>query len=232
MFEIIPGILEKDWESIERKIELVRPFAKTIHIDILDGKFAPNTTFLDPKPFTKYKSEIFFELHMMVEEPINYLKPWAEAGIKRFIGHVEKMSDQKEFVAEGQLLGEVGLAIDGPTSINSIKVPLDDLDYILIMTVKAGFSGQTFTPEYLEKVKTLRQAIRPELRPRAQGRQIPIEVDGGINDSTIVQARNAGANRFLATSFIFKADPFSQYKILENAIMDLGWESRLGEECS
>lgn len=208
MFEIIPGILEKDWESIERKIELVRPFARTIHIDILDGKFAPNTTFLDPEPFAKYAKDIFFELHMMVEEPINYLKPWAEAGIKRFIGHVEKMSDQEEFVAQGQLLGEVGLAIDGPTSIDSIKVPLDDLDYLLIMTAKAGFSGQTFTPEYLEKVKTI----------RSQSGTIPIEVDGGINDSTIVQARNVGANRFLATSFIFKGDPFSQYKILENAI--------------
>lgn len=213
MYEIIPGILEKDWGEIERKIELVRPFAKTIHIDILDGKFAPNATFLDPKPFAKYTSEIFFELHMMVENPLVYLKPWAEAGIKRFIGHIEKMPDQKEFVAEGQLLGEVGLAIDGPTSIDSIKVSLDGLDYILIMTVKAGFSGQSFTLEYLEKVKTI----------RSQSKIIPIEVDGGLNDSTIVQARNAGANRFLATSFIYKGkDPRAQYKILENAIRDLG----------
>lgn len=204
MFEIIPGILEKEWSEIERKINLVLPFAKTIHLDLLDGKFAPNTTFLDPAPFKKYSNKVFFEVHLMVEEPINYLKPWAEAGIKRFIGHVEKMSDQAEFVAQGQLLGEVGLAIDGPTSIDSIKVPLEDLDYLLIMTIKAGFSGQSFTQEYLEKIKALRQA---------QGK-LPIEVDGGINNQTILLARDAGANRFAATSFIYKDNPEFQYQTL------------------
>ncbi|MBI2622555.1 MAG: hypothetical protein HYW64_00450 [Candidatus Levybacteria bacterium] len=127
MLEIIPGILEKDWSEIERKIELVRPFAKTIHIDILDRKFAPNTTFLDPLPFAKYTlpssgqafpssgQAPFFELHMMVEEPIQYLKPFADAGFKRFLGHIEKMSDQAEFVAQGQLLGEVGKS-KGPST--------------------------------------------------------------------------------------------------------------------
>lgn len=206
--KVIPGILDKDWSSIERKIELVQPFAKTIHIDILDGKFAPNTTFLDPVPFKKYSDKIFLEIHLMVEEPINYLKPWAEAGIKRFIGHVEKMSDQEEFVVQGQLLGEVGLAIDGPTPIDSIKVPLPDLDYLLIMTIKAGFSAQSFTPEYLEKIKVI----------RSQSATIPIEVDGGVNDQTALLARDAGANRFAATSFIYKDNPEFQYQTLVNLL--------------
>lgn len=209
MFEVIPGILEKDWLEIERKIKLVRPFAKTIHIDLLDGQFAPNTTFLDPKPFTKYASEIFFELHMMVDNPIAYLKPWAEVGFKRFIGHIEKMPDQAEFIAQGQLFGEVGLAIDGSTPISDLKVSLDALDYVLIMTIKAGFSGQAFNPEYLEKVKTIRN----------QSTTIPIEVDGGINDQTIVQAKNAGANRFATTSFIFKkGGPRNRYQILQERL--------------
>ena len=60
MFEVIPGILEKQWSEIERKIEIVKPFAKSIHIDIIDGKFAPNITFLDPTPFAKYTKDIFF----------------------------------------------------------------------------------------------------------------------------------------------------------------------------
>lgn len=211
MFEVIPGILEKDWDSIERKINLVLPFAKTIHIDILDGKFAPNTTFLDPAPFKKYSDKIFFEVHLMVEEPINYLKPWADAGVRRFIGHVEKMSNQEEFVAQGQLLGEVGLAIDGPTSIDSIKVPLSDLDYLLIMTITAGFSGQSFTVEYLEKVKAIRN----------QSVTIPIEVDGGINDQTILSARDAGVNRFAATSFIYNSqDPKVQYQTLNQLLQN------------
>lgn len=214
MLEIIPGILEKDWNEIERKIELVRPFAKTIHIDIVDGKFAQNTTFLDPLPFAKYTlpssgQAPFFELHMMVEEPIQYLKPFADAGFKRFLGHIEKMSDQAEFVAQGQLLGEVGLAIDGPTPLSAIQVPYDDLDCVLVMTIKAGFSGQSFMPEHLEKAKALRQA---------QGKQFPIEVDGGINDETIIQSRNFGTTRFISTSFLFKGDPKTQYNALKKVL--------------
>ena len=224
MYEIIPGILEKDWIEIEKKIDLVRPFAKSasnaaaaIHIDIIDGRFAPNTTFLDPKPFAKYSSEVFFEAHLMVEEPINYLKPFADAGFKRFLGHIEKMSNQAEFVVQGQLLGEVGLAVDGPTSLESIKVPLDDLDCILVMTIKAGESGQEFVPEYLDKVRTLRPAsARGE---QAQGQFLQIEVDGGINDKTIVEGCNAGATRFVANSYLFKAGNVNnQYKILEQII--------------
>lgn len=214
MYEINPGILEKDWSEIERKINLVKPFVKTIHIDVIDGKFAPNTTFLDPTPFTKYSnpstgSGLFFEAHLMVEEPTRYLKPFAAAGFKRFLGHIEKMSDQAEFVAQGQLLGEVGVAIDAPTTIDEIKVRLEDLDTILIMTVKAGEAGQVFVPECLRKVETLKQAQH----------DIQIEVDGGINDKTIVQARNVGATRFVVNSFIFNSkDPQIQYQLLERQL--------------
>lgn len=209
MYEVIPGILEQDWLEIEKKIELVRPFAKTIHLDLLDGKFAPNTTFLDPEPFKKYSSEIFFELHLMVEDPVKYLNSWAKAGFKRFIGHIEKMPDQEDFIEQGRYYGEVGLAVDGPTSLNQLKVSIDELDYLLIMTIKAGFSGQSFTLEYLEKVKTIRH----------QSSVIPIEVDGGINDQTIVQAREAGATRFAATSFIYKTgNPKTQYQILRDLL--------------
>lgn len=208
-FEILPGILEKDWDGIQRKIEIVKPFAKAIHIDILDGKFASNTTFLDPEPFKKYSQDIFFELHMMVEEPLQYLKPFADAGFKRFLGHVEKMSDQAEFVAQGQLLGEVGLAIDGDTSLDAIGVPIDDLDCLLFMSIKAGFSGQKFTQEYARKIEVLKDTT-----------WIPIEVDGGVNDTTILQARDFGATRFVSTSFLFNAEnPKSQFDILHQKLL-------------
>lgn len=212
--EIIPGILEREWAEIERKINLVKPFAKSIHIDIIDGKFAPNTTFLDPSPFAKYAKEFFFELHMMVDEPIEYLEPFADVGFRRFLGHIEKMSDQVEFIAKGQLLGEVGLAIDAETPIDSIEVPLEDLDTILIMTVKAGESGQAFVPKYLKKVEMLNQALPDQ-------HDMKIEVDGGINDKTAIKALKAGANRFVATSFIFKNEnPPNQYQLLNNCLQD------------
>jgi len=195
MFEVIPGILEKEWDSIEKKIKLVFPFARTVHIDLLDGEFAPNSTFLDPKPFKKYSDDIFLELHMMVDNPVEYLKPWADAGFKRFIGHIEKMPDQAEFVTQAKLFGEVGLALDGPTPLEELKVPLEDLDNLLFMTIEAGFSGQEFNPQYLEKIKKVRE----------KSETIPIEVDGGINDLTIVLAKNSGVTRFAATSFIYNS---------------------------
>lgn len=210
--EIIPGILEKEWAMIEKKIELVRPFARTIHIDLLDGKFAPNMTFMDPAPFAKYTKDIFFELHMMVDNPLQYLQPFADAGFKRFIGQVEKMPDLAEFVAKGQILGEVGLAIDGKTSVEAITVPYEDLDFLFVMTVNAGYSGQEFQSEYAEKVKILRaKNIYNEV-----GEPLPIEVDGGINAKTFTIAKDAGATRFVATSFLFNApDPHSQFKLLQ-----------------
>lgn len=211
--EIIPGILEKEWNEIERKIELVKPFAKTVHIDIIDGKFAQNLTFLDPAPFSKYKDQVFLELHMMIEEPINYLKPWAEAGFKRFLGHIEKMSSQEEFVAQGQLLGEVGLAIDGPTPMDQLKIPLSDLDCLLLMTIKAGFSGQEFNTEYLKKIREIPNQAKPD-----QNDKVIIEVDGGINDQNIALACSFGANRFISNSFIYSANPSEQFKKLQNKI--------------
>lgn len=214
MYEVIPGILEKEWTEIERKIELVKSFAKIIHIDIIDGKFAPNTTFLDTTPFKKYSPSAhstgsgqapFFEAHLMVEEPIQYLKPFADAGFKRFIGHIEKMSDQEEFVAQGQMLGEVGLAIDGPTPIDAIKVPYEDLDCILVYTSEhVGFSGPEFKEDRLLKIKAIRE----------KNKSLPIEVDGGINDRTILLAKNAGATRFVTTSFLFGGDPLSNFNFL------------------
>ena len=228
MFEIIPspGTENKDFSEIEKKIELVKPFVKTIHIDVCDGKFANNTTFADPDAFTEYIRQmatersgwvtedkgILFEVHLMVEEPITYIKKWAAAGFTRFIGHIEKMSSQEEFVAEAQLYGEVALALDKQSQVDAIKVSLNDLDALLVMTIQAGFSGQSFEEALLEKVKKVRLQM-PDL---------PIEVDGGINDETIQVAAAAGANRYVATSFLFGLEtPEKQYKLLEQKLQEL-----------
>src|SRR3989338_8998602 len=208
MVEIIPGVLETEWVEIEKKINIIRTFSKIIHIDIIDGKFAPVSSFFDPSPFSNFK-DISFEAHLMVEEPIRYLKPFANCGFKRFIGHVEKMSDQAEFVAEGEVLGEVGLALDSATSLDAIKVPVDDLDFVTVMTVKAGLSGQSFMQDMLGKVEDLSR-VHPDIK---------IEVDGGINDKTIVDAFKKGAKRFVATSFLFgNQNPSEQYEVLANSL--------------
>src|SRR3989344_5196398 len=121
--QVIPGILEKEWDQIETKLEQIKTFTTSAHIDITDGKFVNNKTFLDPEPFKKYSSDIFFELHMMVENPEGFIEPWGKAGFRRFLGHIEYMSSQKEFVEQAKKYGEAGIALDGPTHISRIKIP-------------------------------------------------------------------------------------------------------------
>lgn len=208
--QVIPGILESNWETIEEALEKVKTFSNTVHIDLIDGKFSKKKTFLDPQPFSTYTKELFFEAHLMTDNPIEYLEAFAKIGFKRFIGHVEKMPDVAEFVAKGQFLGEVGLALDLSTDIDNIKVPFDDLDVILLMGVTAGASGQEFMPQALEKIKALRARTN-----------IVIEVDGGVNDKNIREIKNAGTNRLVTTSFVFKnIDPIRAYKSLVTLITD------------
>lgn len=217
MYEIIPspGTNNTSFADIEAKIKQLAPFSKTIHIDVVDGEYASTKTHLDPKPFEVYTKGplahegLKFEVHLMVKNPITYLRSFADAGFYRFIGHIEHMTNQEEFVAQAQLLGEVGLAIDKQTSIDDIRVPLDDLDMLLIMTIQAGASGQKFEEELLEKVKAI----------RSKSETLPVEVDGGINDETIEAAAAAGANRFVATSFLFNLQtPQEQFTLLHHKL--------------
>ena len=210
MFEIIPspGTFIKDSHEWAHKIDLVRPFAKTIHVDVVDGIFAPNTTIAEPEWFSQFSKDFILEVHLMTDEPIQHLQKWSDAGFQRFIGQVEKMSSQAEFVAKAQLLGGAVLAIDKQTVVEAITVPFDDLDGFLVMTIQAGVSGQKFEEHLLEKVRALRGQT-----------PLPIEVDGGINDATISLAAAAGANRFVATSFLYNAEnPEEQARILQEQL--------------
>jgi ribulose-phosphate 3-epimerase len=214
MYEIIPspGTENKNWQEVEKKIRSLQSFVRTIHIDVCDGKFAPNETFADPEAFKEFIKQmatersgwvaedkgILFEVHLMVEEPINHLQKWADAGFTRFIGQVEKMASQEEFIAKAQLLGEAGLAVDGPTPLDALKVKYDDLDVVLFYTgEKAGFSGGTFNEDRLEKIKALRKI----------NEYIPVE---------------AGVNRFVTTGFLFGLEtPEKQYNLLEQKLQEI-----------
>lgn len=205
MSEIIPspGTNNENWQDISQKVEKVKSVARTLHIDIVDSAFSDKPTSLDPTPFSAYKDTFFLEVHLMVENPHQYLTSFANAGFKRFIGHVEKMENQVEFVAAGQILGEVGLYLDGPTPVEAITVPLEDLDCLGIFTArKVGLSGQSFEKEKLEKVRS----VRKQNILNNKGLPLPIEVDGGINTQTLPLAKEAGATRFVCTSALFQAD--------------------------
>ncbi|MCR4264146.1 MAG: ribulose-phosphate 3-epimerase [Candidatus Roizmanbacteria bacterium] len=200
--EVIPGIFEKDFSKIERRAKLVSPFVDWIQIDIADNKLVPNNSLLDPEPFRKLISEtnVNYELHMMIEDPFSVDQQWIDVGFKRLLFHVESFTDfsmfhkrSMDYKKQGL---EIGLAIDKQTPFDVVFPHLDKMDCILIMTIAAGFSGQRFIPELLDKVRAV----------RSRKSDLPIEVDGGINDETAKLAIAAGANRLVSTSFIFNSE--------------------------
>lgn len=202
MLEILPGILEKDPDQIEEKLNTLKEFSHVAHIDVIDGKFIDNTTSLDPRIFKKYSDEVLLEAHLMVDEPINFLEEYAKQGFKRFAGQVEKMKSQVEFVALGQILGEVGLALDIDTPLSRIEVPYEDIDYLLLLGVKAGFSNQQFDHSVIEKIR------------EASNMGIVVEVDGGIDTESIKLCLETGADRFVSTGYIFSGKPSERYQSL------------------
>jgi ribulose-phosphate 3-epimerase len=203
VIEIVPGIFEKDFQSIEKKVKLISPFVDWIHIDIADGKFVPNTSLLDPAPFKELISQSGkdFELHMMVNSPFSIAKKWIDAGFNRLIMHIESLKhvDQiKDNMTKLKDLNQdlqIGIAVDYDTDVETVFPFLEAIDSVLIMTIKAGFSGQTLIPKLLEKVAILRK----------KKYYLSIEVDGGINDETAGLAIEAGAKRLVSTSYLFKS---------------------------
>lgn len=197
MNRIVPGILEKDWEAVEKKLESLKGIAKKVQIDFIDQTFE-NRTFLDPQSFKKYSDEFFLQAHLMVEDPISHLENLSDSGFKSFVGQIEEMKSQAEFIALGQTLGEVGLAIDLETELSEIKINIVDLDILLLMAVKAGRSGQEFDDRIIEKIRNAKNLIG------SSGAKI--EIDGGISDSTIRKGVEAGADFFVASSYLFQSE--------------------------
>lgn len=196
MIDVIPGVLEKTWPPIEEKISLVAPHVSWVQVDVADNTLVPNSTFLDFQAFQAVSSRVSLEAHLMVANPEKLISPLAKAGFKRIIAHVE-CQDPREFLEQAQYEHmEVGLAIDGPTELEQLEPFLEEVDTVLVMTIEAGFSGQPFMTETLEKIRTIHENF-PDL---------PIEVDGGVNDKTGKLAADAGATRLVSTSYLFK-DP-------------------------
>jgi len=199
MIDVIPGVLEKEWAHIEERLLLVAPHVEWVQVDIADNTLVPNKTLLDfakfsPTALLRQLSHMSFEAHLMVANPEKYIRPLADAGFKRLIAHVEA-HDPRVFLEQAKYEHiEVGVAIDGPTEFEQVEPYLDQVDMVLVMTIEAGFSGQEFMVDAVEKIRTIHQNF-PDL---------PIEVDGGINNATAKIAVDAGATRLVSTSYIFK----------------------------
>jgi ribulose-phosphate 3-epimerase len=199
MIDVIPGIgiTEKTIAEVRQKVADVSQFVSWVQIDFSDGTLIPNKTVTDMGELKSLIADfpnLSFEAHLMVNNPEKYVRDLSLAGFKRLVAHVEA-NDIRLFLDEAEYESvEVGVALDGPTEFDQIEPLLDHADFILIMTVEMGESGRPFLPETVEKIKTIHENL-PDL---------PIEVDGGMNEQTAKLVKDSGATRIVTTSYIFK----------------------------
>jgi len=201
MLEIIPSILTNNPEEAKELIARCEGVVERVSIDIIDGKFAENKT-IDPSIFIDVDTDLKIDYQLMVNEPVNWVERCVRGQADRIIGHVEQMSDQLDFIGKVQETGlYVGLALDLDTPVSKIDpVILTNLDVVLIMSVKAGFGGQEFDKQVLQKIKEL-----DEIRAR-DATPFKIQDDGGITLASVYNVHKAGADEVSIGKRIFDGE--------------------------
>lgn len=201
--KIAPSILSADFGKFTAEVKrLEAAGADMVHIDVMDGHFVDNLTFgAGVVAALRPASKLFFDVHMMVEKPENYVSEFAKAGADSMSIHAEATPHIHGALQKIKQAGmKASVVINPGTSVEAITPVLAMVDMVLVMTVNPGFGGQAFLPEMMDKVRELAQIRRDKKL------SFEIEVDGGIDPRTIQLAKAAGANVFVAGSFVFKGD--------------------------
>ena len=202
MIKIAPSVLSADFLHLEKDVDTVNKYADILHFDVMDGVFVPNISFGFPviEAISK-KAEKPMDVHLMIVQPERYIERFAQAGASMISFHLNATEDPAAVLAQIKALGvKAGLVINPDIPVESLFPYLKDADFILLMSVFAGFGGQKFIEDTYERIRTLRaEMVR-------QGHIIPIEVDGGINAETIKIASNSGANVFVLGTAFFNSD--------------------------
>lgn len=212
---VAPSILAADFLHLDKDVQLVNDHADIFHLDIMDGAFVPNISFGFPVvEAIAAKAQKPLDVHLMIVEPWKYAERFAKAGASMISFHYEAALDRsRELIGDIQSMGvKAGIVINPDCPVEKIFPLLDIADFVLIMSVFAGFGGQKFIPESLDRIKAVSARIR-EI-----GRNIPIEVDGGIGPDNAGELADAGASILVAGSSVFKApDPVLAIQLMKNA---------------
>lgn len=212
--QVAPSILSADFAELGKDIRMLNNCADLIHLDIMDGTFVPNISFGFPVVEAVSKiATIPMDAHLMVVHPERWVKRCAELGVSMMSFHQEAAGDESAAIlADIRANGmKAGLVINPDIPVERLFPYIGQADFFLIMSVFAGFGGQKFIPESVQKVK----ALKAELDRK--GNSAPIEVDGGVNAQNAVLLRDAGTSILVAGSSVFKAeDPSAAVARLRN----------------
>ena len=202
--KISPSLLSADFANLERDIKMLEEGgAHLLHVDVMDGHFVPNIT-IGPPVVAAIKKvvSIPLDVHLMIENPGNYVDAFIDAGADYLVVHVEAAPHLHRVLQQIKARGiKAGVSLNPHTSLSSIENVLGDVDMVLIMSVNPGFGGQSFIPQALNKVKQLKQMLKD-----SGNEHVEIEIDGGVKLDNIKEVADAGVDVFVSGSGIFKAN--------------------------